>query len=89
MAIQHGNITATTTPQVAYTADADGCYLAFHNDDAGAAAVFLGTATISTTEGFHLDAKETLGSIRLGPNESLYVVATAGTVTCSWLVHSN
>lgn len=89
MGIEHGNITATTTPQAVHTADGDGTYIVFHNDDPGTAVVRLGTATISTSEGFHLDAKDTLGAIRLGPNETLYVVAETGTVACSWLVHSN
>ena len=85
MSISHGQLTATTTPQLLFKAEADGNSITIHNDDAGSATAYLGSsASVTASNGFHLAAKETMPSFVICPLAEVWVVTAAGTVEVSF-----
>lgn len=84
MAISSTQVTATTTPAVAYTADNDGCMLYVHH--VGGGVIWLGGSDLTTTNGLSIDSASDVTAIRLTAGDVLYARTTSGSHVLQILV---
>ena len=81
MAIAAGRVTVTTSAtSLMVASDVDGTYgSSITVRNAGAASVFLGGATVTTSTGFELEAGATLDGNLVG-NDRLFAIGTESTI---------
>lgn len=79
MAISSTQVTCTTTPAVAYTADNDGCVLYVHH--AGGGVIWLGGSNVTTTNGLSIDSATDVTEIVMRAGDVLYARSGTGTET--------
>ena len=84
MAISSKQVSCTTTPAVAYTADNDGCMLYVHH--AGGGVIWLGGSDLTTSNGLSIDSAADVVAIRLTAGDVLYARSGTGTEVLQILV---
>jgi|688.fasta_scaffold880944_1 hypothetical protein len=84
MAISSTQVSCTTTPAVAYTADNDGCMLYLHHQGGGV--IWLGGSDLTTSNGLSIDSATDVVAIRLTAGDVLYARSGTGTEVLQILV---
>jgi len=84
MAISSTQVSCTTTPAVAYTADNDGCMLYMHHTGSGV--IWLGGSDLTTSNGLSIDNSADVVAIRLTAGDVLYARTTTGSHVLQILV---
>ena len=86
MAFTTGHIAVTSTRARIVTPDADGCRVLLHT--IGNTDVFIGDASVTTSNGLLLDKDAAAVEIRLRPGDELWAV-TATTETITYMILEN
>ena len=84
MPIVTAQIAVGTTRVLLHQTDADGCHLSIHADVGAGSHVHIGSATVTTANGYEIDGHDVF-QFSLPPTSALYAIKDSGTATVSIL----